>query len=469
MGHAIKKDAPRKFEELKEFIKTNFYTDGSWEAAVNTRYEQYKRLLGEFTWEKAEEEVVCNSLGRILGSSRVMNKLYSGHRSLFGRIWQLVKGFFDRIAERIKKIGKYSNKTVEQRIVEEGALLKRRKLENMFVKALRSANESAIAHSDVKGAEKESREQTAAEDNKTPTEAENEALTSINQKNMHVSYSLADEGLQEVFVKISKDEHNKGIEVAEFIYDVNQMLDKSKRAKRKKKIGVVSTRHANIINNLMKRINPDFSAEGYELWIDGTCAEHIEARHGNSEKADKTMASREAKILIPWAAQNAEAGEFIRDSEGNVKKSDRFYNSDGTRGLEIKLEKITPAGVIYVSECVPDSINKRIWITSAYINKKGSKGQLLNMEEKTSPQPTPEAFFDGNATNTIISDTAEKINTFGEKSLENSSDISYSLADSSDREILAEAFYNLAENDEERANVLDDIITRHCAPQTSLR
>ena len=61
-----------------------------------------------------------------------------------------------------------------------------------------------------------------------------------------------------------------------------------------------------------------------------------------------------------------------------------------------------------ISECVPDSANKRIWITSAYINKKGSKGQLLNIEDESSLQPTPEASFDSNATDTSISENSEK-------------------------------------------------------------
>lgn len=51
------------------------------------------------------------------------------------------------------------------------------------------------------------------------------------------------------------------------------------------------------------------------------------------------MASKDAKMLIPWAAQNADSSDFIRDDEGNVKRSDGFYNHDGTRAPEIRLEK----------------------------------------------------------------------------------------------------------------------------------
>ena len=193
------------------------------------------------------------------------------------------------------------------------------------------------------------------------------------------------------------------------------MVDESKKNKRKKRIGVLSNSHVKIINNLIHKINPDFSAEGYELWIDGISAQHIEQRHGKNGEADNTMASREEKALIPWAAQNAETSDFVRESNGNIRYSSRFFNNDNSRAPEIRLTKKTDEGTVFVSECVPDSTNKRIWITSAYTNKNGSKGQLLNIEDKSSPQPTPEASFDSNATKVIISDSAEKSNSFDKK------------------------------------------------------
>ena len=49
--------------------------------------------------------------------------------------------------------------------------------------------------------------------------------------------------------------------------------------------------------------------------------------------------------------------------------------------------------------------------------QKSSKGQLLNIEDKSSPQPTPEASFDSNATTASISEKSEKVNTSDEKNL----------------------------------------------------
>ena len=232
---------------------------------------------------------------------------------------------------------------------------------------------------------------------------------------------------RKIAVGMTDDERQKGVEVADFIEHVNKMLDQSKRTKRKKRIGLLSQSHVKAIDALMQTVNPDFSAEGFELWIDGTGANHIEVRHGKDGKADKTMASRERKMLIPWAAQNADSAEFIRDKDGKIKHSDRFYNRDQTKAPEIRMKKVSSEGTVYVSECVPDSANKRIWVTSAYIEK-SSKGQLLNMEGNSSPQPTPEASFDSNATTTSIPHSNPKSNPSEKKSSEKAGNAQFSLA-----------------------------------------
>ncbi len=73
-----------------------------------------------------------------------------------------------------------------------------------------------------------------------------------------------------------------------------------------------------------------------------------------------------------------------------------------------------------VSECVPDSKYRRIYITSAY--KKDSSGQVLNMDENTSPQPTSKMVSDSTATNNSITENGENNNTFDENISKNVSD-----------------------------------------------
>lgn len=225
-------------------------------------------------------------------------------------------------------------------------------------------------------------------------------------KESTASTSSAEDGYL-LAANMTEREVEAGRGLAGFIDQVNRMIDKAKRSKRKYKIGTVSKNHSDVINKIMRQIKPEFDASGYELWIDGTGASHIEDRHGEYGKQDHSMSSEEAKILIPWAAQNATNGNFIFDSKGNVKLSDRYMDREGKRAPEICLEKAVSNDTVYVSECVPDSANKRVWVTSAYI-KKGSKGQMLNMES-SSLQLTPEAPFDGNATTDIVTDPQQSV------------------------------------------------------------
>ena len=164
----------------------------------------------------------------------------------------------------------------------------------------------------------------------------------------------------------------------------------------------------------MRTINKNFSADGYELWIDGTGAEHIINRHGEKGQHDSSMASRENKELISQVTNFPDGGELIRDDSGNLKLSNRFFNEDGTKAPQIRLHKVIDGDTVYVSECVPDAKNKRIYITSAY--KKSSTNQLLNIDSTESPQPTSETSFDSSATNSSIPQPDAKINTSDKKS-----------------------------------------------------
>lgn len=221
---------------------------------------------------------------------------------------------------------------------------------------------------------------------------------------------------------LSGTAQKQGEEIVAFIENVNAMMDKAKRSKRKQKVGDLSAQHIKLVNELMRTIDPSFSAEGFELWIDGTAASHIVDRHGESGKADHTMASEESKKLIPWAAQTAETCDFIREADGRIKRSDRFMNSDRSMAPEILLTKDLGKGAVCISECVPDSNQKIIWITSAYI-KRSSKDQLLNLED-SSRQLTPEAVDGGNATKNSIPQNSEKVKTEGKIFFDDSVELS---------------------------------------------
>lgn len=147
IGHAIRVDSPKLWGELRDFIRTRLYSPSAYENAVRNRQKQYAAALGrEIGYEYAEEEVICNSLGDILTSERVMDELAGTHRNLFARIWRLVKDFFSKILKRMRSMdGDFAYKTTEQRVVEKALLVERRRLEDLFVKALRDASATSRA------------------------------------------------------------------------------------------------------------------------------------------------------------------------------------------------------------------------------------------------------------------------------------------------------------------------------------
>ncbi|MBQ2877001.1 MAG: hypothetical protein IJE25_08320 [Clostridia bacterium] len=239
VGHGIKENAPRLFEELKSFVHKEFFPGQSWDAIVERRQRQYQAALNaaakknntearSFTWEDAEEEVVCNSLGKMLTSKRVMESLSTEHRSLFGRIWRAIKNFFARITGRMSSAGEYANKTTEQRIVEQGVKSKQAELERLFVNALKAANSNAAARSDARLAAKDK----TTDDSNAAKSNEKSALTNTNSENVHVSgeklsYSIVelDDGKQ--YVEASEkqiitgtDPQKWAIQVADYINKV---------------------------------------------------------------------------------------------------------------------------------------------------------------------------------------------------------------------------------------------------------
>lgn len=187
IGHAIRMDSPKLYAELRDFIRTRLYREGGFQNLVKQRQRQYADVLGrEISYEYAEEEVICNSLGDILTSERVMDELAGTHRNLFARIWRLVKDFFKKIFQRMRSMdGDFAYKTTEQRVVEKALLVERRRLEDLFVKALRDASATSKATLALGKSEAQKNVQKSTENSaKSSENAENTQKTATQpQKN----------------------------------------------------------------------------------------------------------------------------------------------------------------------------------------------------------------------------------------------------------------------------------------------
>ncbi len=111
-------------------------------------------------------------------SERLLNELAGKHRSLFSRLWRAVTEFFKSVMRRMRGMdGDFTAKTDEQRIVERALLKERRRLEDMFVGAMREANEVSRATLALNDQNK------TTSDNKVAKSAENENVRITDESN----------------------------------------------------------------------------------------------------------------------------------------------------------------------------------------------------------------------------------------------------------------------------------------------
>lgn len=105
------------------------------------------------------------------------------------------------------------------------------------------------------------------------------------------------------------------------------------------------------------------------------------------------MALDDDWVIIPWVVNSAAGGDFIRLPNGELELLNRFFNDGNTKAPQIRLYKIVNGKTVYISECVPDSSKKRVYVTSSYKTK-----QLLNIDPDGSAQPTSKTTFGDHAT-----------------------------------------------------------------------
>ena len=420
------------------------------------------------------------SLGDIITSERVMNELAGKHRNLFGKIWHAVKEFFAKILRKMRGMdGDFAAKTPEQRIVEKALLTKRRKLENLFVKALKDASDTSKASLALTDSEKDVANATE--------NSENSALTNANRDNVSVSegkWLLGDSSVPKITLTMSEEERYEALkgralinvpkvaEVPDYLVervpaissweDVNKYFGKQKRDLIKKlaeEFGVFDRSYQNEDIQLAFEFSRNNYEESYgkqkqkfvnfaqmfsvfDKIIENAIG--IEVHRRGNYKPDPTL---EAVYVLMSAYIDA---DYVVPIKLEVKK---FKDKANTLYVAIALEKIkmtevsgqgdTETGVTQNSRSVDISI--------ANIFKK------INPSEENFVKYIPDGFLDD--AQKLAKEEAKRKDGTLERVLEGK----YSLRDKLEREALSEAFYGMAESDAEREIVskyraeIDDI------------
>ena len=156
--------------------------------------------------------------------------------------------------------------------------------------------------------------------------------------------------------KIKKKE-----EIAKFVEDFR----KGKQTQRRIIIAGVSDKERKELERLL---GDKINATTHTLHIDEL--RHIENRHGENGKADKSMANIEAYKHIPDVINNFDYIEFAYTSKSNTKRSKKYIDKYGEKARLVCYVKKENGNTSYVVEAITDTKRGDLSIITAYKQKK---------------------------------------------------------------------------------------------------
>ena len=267
-----------------------------------------------YSEDVAREEVVANSAATVLTDEEFVRNLYNNEHSLFEKI----RKFFSELADTFKQLTQSASWSQNA--------------------ALTPENVRAIA---------EVFDRVAA-DTKTPsTGIEFEPMT---------RYSAKDRNIIEGYLGAVDTD----------LLEIARWYKSNKQAKNARhKVTSVSDRMASDI-----KLHVGIDVKGYEVWVDKSTFGHIEKRHGENGSADHSMADLNDVARMKYVIDHYDDMEVLVDKDGKWITSSRYTDSMNNQApLVIVKKKIN--GTYFLSEAVVDSKWHKVWVETAYINKKG--------------------------------------------------------------------------------------------------
>lgn len=139
---------------------------------------------------------------------------------------------------------------------------------------------------------------------------------------------------------------------------IGEVTEKGSKGVKPFEVGTINKTHADKLREL-NGVNYD----GYKIMLTGDAVEHIEKRHGQNGKADKSMSDPKDLARIGYVLNNFDKAELTGEKSWN-------YMSSSNKPSNVILLSKRVNGNYYVAEAAPDSKKKSIYIISAYKNKK---------------------------------------------------------------------------------------------------
>ncbi len=177
-----------------------------------------------------------------------------------------------------------------------------------------------------------------------------------------------------------------------------------------------------------------YDVSGYVCKIERDRLVHIENRHGINGDHDQSLSDPKDTARMGYVINNSDRITWVVDSKGN-RVYDSKYNDRHNKIAPVFVMEKRIDGTYSISQAVPDSKKKTLWITSARIEKAAVGSQVPNADN--SPQLTPETpLVSSSASDNIVSQNNDIVNSSVRTDTEN--DTQNDVSDVSSGENLVE-------------------------------
>lgn len=272
-----------------------------------------------------DEEIAANACFTVLSNEDNFTALVKQNRSIAEKVRDFFADFIEKIKNALINLTKINP---EYKVLQNEDKVQKKILE-MFNKALESSNENLNKSTGIKFSKKID------------------------------DYSYDERKVIDGYLDAVDED------MVQFIVDFN---NNNKFARHK--ISLVDRKQANDILSLLK-----IDTTGYSNNINTNAIRHIENRHGENGSADNSMKNLNDLARIDFILKNYDSVDILKDSKGNAMYSAEF-KTKSNEPAPMLLYKKKINGTYYLVEAVVENKYKKLWVVSAYINKKGTVTQV---------------------------------------------------------------------------------------------
>lgn len=387
--HILKqnKNSSATAKELQSFIIDVLKNDASYNYGerfneLQSAYK-FKGTDAEIT-DMINEEIAANACFTVLSNEKNFNSLVKQNKSLAQRVYDFFADFLNQIKERLVTLAKQNK--------EYKALHNEYKIQDKIVSMMKTA------------------------------------LGEYQKNNTATNDSVASTGIK-FSKKISDYPYNMQTVIKDYLNSTDsKILNFINKFNADKKFNrlFVSKANSRQIADIKNLLNIDVSK--FSNSINTNAIEHIENRHGKDGKADHSMRNDNDIARMGYILSEYDSIELLVDENGNQIFSKEFKTKDNSQAPMV-LYKKKINGTYYLVESVVDGKYKRLWVSTAYINKKDTVTQVSD-SSITAPKFYAQDELASSVSNNNISQTDTDVNN---NSMQNNS--KYSLRDSDGNEL----------------------------------